>query len=176
MVNVTRVFPQDPCRVTLGFVDNNGAPVTNSDSLPVRSQVNLAPGVATTLDLPAPSTAIDATTRFAVRPVVVSGSQSCVFQASAEIFTTATGVTTTAIPGNPILPLFPVAPLTLSGLFGIAAGQTARVSLVNVRALPLDPLPAGNQLCDSHRADVCCRRSTRRVTGRAVNAWRFCIP
>jgi hypothetical protein len=80
-------YPPNPCAGVIGFEYDNGVPAGTS------KQVNLATGHATFLDFPSPGNL-----RTEVRPVVSVSGGACV--ASAEVYETATGVTTVIDPSR----------------------------------------------------------------------------
>jgi hypothetical protein len=136
-----------PCRVELRFVGRDGSTLVDSDFRPVVSQVAVGPGVSVSIDLPAPGDALGAAGRLALRAVlrrINPGrpiSPQCSLASTTELFESASGITTVALPQDPYFPGDPVLPIPRFGLFGIAAGQTARLNVVNLatRAVPAHP-------------------------------------
>jgi len=127
-----------PCRVSLRYVDGDGATVTNAAGNRVQADVNLAPGIAAFLDFTPTTSSTAYGGRRTVRPVVQSNSAHCTVQASAEIFSSATGIATVAIPQiifyppQPIIPPQPILPSSPVGFIGLVGSQTARLTVVNV--------------------------------------------
>ncbi len=130
-------YPPNPCSATIGFL-NRGGVIPQPD--PTKT-VNLSPGQADFVDLPAESLGIVAGGRREFQPVVSlvpqpdpSVQNAC--GATVELFNSATGTTRlantapqTAIPN--VAPQF--------GMVGIALGQTLRL---NVVAFPPNPCVA----------------------------------
>jgi hypothetical protein len=138
-----------PCQVELRFVGASGATLLNADGFPQQSQVTLAPGASTSFDLRAPASAVDAANRVAVRPVLRRipplnpRTPRCALLASAELFDSVSGITTVAIPTDPVLPVLSALLAPRFGLLGLVAGQTARFSVVNLSPLRTERLELG---------------------------------
>lgn len=148
-------YPTDPCRIQLSFVDAAGNTVVNADAQPMLSQVTVPPGMAASLALSAPSSAVGLANRFAYRPVVrylsARPSQGCSIVASHEIHDATSGLIKVTTPADPMFeaePSWPNDPLrgqflaaSPIGAFGVVPGQTVRFSAVNLvpTASPGDP-------------------------------------
>jgi hypothetical protein len=99
------VTPGDPIRVLLSFVDAAGQTVV-VNGVPLVSDVVIAPGATATLSAPV-SNVTGALLRPTVRVVQQPGPARparCAVLASAEVFDSATGLTTVMQPGDPIIP------------------------------------------------------------------------
>jgi hypothetical protein len=136
MIGVTRgqtlqinllAFPPNPCSATIGFQNGNGSPIGTS------KVVTLAAGQSVSLAINGNSLTSAQDQRVEVLPTVVANpneSQSqCV--ASAEIFASASGVTSILVPGTVGLQ-----PQSDFGMVGVTSVQTVRL---NVVAFPPNP-------------------------------------
>jgi hypothetical protein len=137
---VTVALPVDPCRVQLRFNDSTGTPFPLGEGQADQSTVTLTPGTVSSFNFSAPSGATGVAGRLTVRPVVNRLSGTCIVQSAAQVFSSGTCLTTVAILHMPTLPPNPVTPIIpVPGPVGLASGQIARLSVVNVRAQPVDP-------------------------------------
>jgi hypothetical protein len=89
-------YPPDPCIGQLSFVNSSGTPVGNT------LNVQLAPGKATSLDLPGNTLVTQLGQRAEVRPVVTAPNGGCA--ASAEVYLNGLGATSTFFPVDPCSP------------------------------------------------------------------------
>ncbi len=113
------LFPPDPCRVTMSFVDADGNVLINNAGQPVQREVTLQPGHAAFLQINGDNYIERGQTRLTFRPVV------------------------TVMPGDPNLPPDPCIP-TLE----VIDNLTARTTLLNpgvIRGFNPQPDPPGAQ-------------------------------
>jgi hypothetical protein len=138
-------YPPDPCRAAIGFLNANGQV---PQPQPYKT-VDLNPGEAAFVDLPASALGIAAGGRREFQPVVTLQPQpepgapnTC--GASVEVFDSLTGLSLVAIPQpDPSLPN--VAPQF--GMVGIALGQAVRLNIV---AFPPNPCSAAIGFLDAN--------------------------
>jgi hypothetical protein len=138
--NTPTVIPGTPCIATLGFADDQGRPIPVNGA--ASSEVTLAPGAMTFLDLPAPATAVGVQNRAMIRPVVTSSSVRCQMHASADIFRSDSGASVVAAPQDPMLPPGQLSLVNLYGMKTVGPGQVARLTAAN-----LSPTATRNDTC-----------------------------
>lgn len=105
VVNV-RAAPTEPCRLQISYQTAEGQTAVNSDGNPVTSEVTIpTTGATAVLDLPGSSVALTMYRPVVRRVVSSTTSTRCSVIAGVELMDSTSGLTTVALPPNPILPL-----------------------------------------------------------------------